>query len=231
MYRSNSISEKYKVLESISYNIIHLAHSNMKALVLDSAPTIPINAPDDAPLLYQARSRSSKGYPFLGAQQPVYSHFVTLGEGSPRVKKLMEIPETDVSPPQTVNTVSELLKAEKISNMKEESSTSSSNINDSQFKEAAHRNLEAADALPENSYKPSTDAPKVTGKNTAAFVNEMAAVAATKQRKVVKKALKQTTKKTASKGGKKVSCKRPSMPKKASKPQKMNSFRIMGKKK
>ena len=58
----------------------------MKSLVLDSAHTIPLSAPNEVPVFYQPRSRSSKGYPFLGAQQPTYSHFVTLGEGSPHVK-------------------------------------------------------------------------------------------------------------------------------------------------
>ena len=85
--------------------------------------------------------------------------------------------------------------------------------------------METADSLPEDSYKPSKSVPNEMGKNTAAFVNEMAAVAPTKKTKVVKKVVRSMARKVM----KKQPLKKLVKPKKVSKSKKMNTFRILSK--
>ena len=65
----------------------------MKTIVLDSIPSIPLRIPDahlNVSPAYKARTR---GQPLLGQTQVRYSHYVSLGEGSLHLKKLLELPE------------------------------------------------------------------------------------------------------------------------------------------
>ena len=90
----------------------------MKSLFLDSAPNVSFSTPTSVPLYYTFAKAKSKGYPFLGAQQATYGHFVNLSDHSEPVKKLLEVPESATEPPQPVHAYSELLKAKKIANPK-----------------------------------------------------------------------------------------------------------------
>ena len=90
----------------------------MKTIVLDSSPTVPIRIPDNVSFnvspAYQGRK--TKGQPLLGQSQVKYTHFVPMGDASPNIKKLLEIPESDTSTLKPIEGYQEVLKEEKSSN-------------------------------------------------------------------------------------------------------------------
>ena len=191
----------------------------MKSLFLDSGPNVSFSTPGSAPLHYTFGNAKSKGYPFLGAQQSTYGHFVNLSDHSEAVKKLLEEPESATEPPQPVHAYSELLKAEKIANPTTAPPPSTPALNDNEFKEAAKHFLNAKTTLPQNDYEPPKDGPKIEPPMTASLVNELAAVATPKKRVYVAR--------------KKKAHPAPSPPKKkVIKFKKLvTSFRVIGKKK
>ena len=69
--------------------------------------------------------------------QPKYTHFVPLGEESKHLKKLLELPESDTSPPKLVKAYNEMLK---------EPQGKEPVVVDSTFKEASQQYLNAPKA-------------------------------------------------------------------------------------
>ena len=86
----------------------------MESIVLDSTPTVPIKLPDsDLHLFVSPRYLGrSKGQPILGQKTAKYTHYITIGDASPQIKKLMEIKATDVTPSEPIDIYKEVLKAE-----------------------------------------------------------------------------------------------------------------------
>ena len=192
----------------------------MKSLFLDSAPNISFSTPTNTPLHYTFSKSKSKGYPFLGAQQSTYGHFVNLNDAPEPVRKLLEVPESATEAPQPVPAYSELLKAEKVSHPPATSSAPSPALNDKEFKEKAkdYLNDDGGNTLPQNDYEPPKEGPKIVPATTASLVNELAAVA--------------ETKKKAAPSRKRHAAPPPTKKMKVAKPKKLTtSFRIVGKKK
>ena len=136
----------------------------MKRVVLDSSPTIPIRILDDVgfstPPTYPRRK--PRGQPILGQQQVKYSHFVPMGDMSPDVKKLLEIPESDTSPPKPINGYQEILKEGKVYH--------------SDFKSVAKDYLNTPNTTRKDGYFPYDEDPvPIVAKNSANLANIIAA--------------------------------------------------------
>ena len=88
----------------------------MKSIVPDSAPTVPLRIPSEVCFNVSPYYQGCKlpGQPLLGGQSPFkYTHFVPMGDMSPSIKKLLEIPESDTSPLKPIEGHQEILKEEK----------------------------------------------------------------------------------------------------------------------
>ena len=87
----------------------------MIRVALDSLPTATIKIPSDVSFnmlpAYQGKRR--RGQPILGHQQAKYTHFVPMGDTSSHIKKLLEIPESDMAPLKPFDGYNEILKTEK----------------------------------------------------------------------------------------------------------------------
>ena len=184
----------------------------MKTLVLDSTPTVPMHIPS-ATTFHIGPPKRGRGPPLLGMRQPKYTHFVPLGEGSKELKKLLELPESDTSPPKLVKAYTEMLK---------QPQGKEPEIVDPAFKEASQQYLNAPKANKEETFLPQgkEEAPPIIGKNRADLANEVA-VDAPKRKKVTPAPRKLLA---------------PASPKKMKKktavaPKKLTSFRVVGKKK
>ena len=91
----------------------------MKTLVLDSSPSVNIHLRSN-PTGHVESSIRNKGQPILGQNQSMFYHFVPLNDHSnPHLKELLSIPETDDTPPETIDSLKELSKNEKISKGKD----------------------------------------------------------------------------------------------------------------
>ena len=144
--------------------IISTSNTAMKRVVLDSSLTIPIRIPDavgySMPPTYLRRK--PRGLPILGQQPVKYTHFVNMGDVSPGVKKLLEIPESDTSPLKPIEGYQELLKEGKVYH--------------SDFKRAAKNYLNTPNTSRKDDYFPYTEeSVPLVAKNSANLANIVAA--------------------------------------------------------
>ena len=107
----------------------------MSSLVLDSFPTAEISPPSTVQIntspSYHGKRRL--GQPLLGAQpQRSSSYIVPMIDSSPRVKKLLELPENDTSPVKPLKGYTEILKDEQ---EKTETPVVSKKVYNKEFKE------------------------------------------------------------------------------------------------
>ena len=147
----------------------------MIRLALDSLPTVPIKIPSDVSFnvspAYQGKRR--RGQPILGQQQEKYTHFVPMGDTSPHIKKLLEIPESDRAPLKPFDGYNEILKAEKESNGKKP--VIDKNVFHPDFKTNAKAYLNTPNRDHRDSYFPKEDHVPLVAKNNANLANIVAA--------------------------------------------------------
>ena len=182
-----------------------------KTIILDSAPSVPMRISSSAQALHVGPRQKRRGPPLLGMQRSDYTHFVPLGEGSKHIKKLLELPESDTSPPKLIEGYTE--------SSKPPSNQEPIQV-DSAFKEAAQQYLEAPKSGKEDSFFSKEEDPSpLIGKNSADLANEVAAVAP-----------KPKKKKPLAVGMKQLTVPQPQK-KKVAAPKKLTSFRVVSRKK
>ena len=100
-----------------------------------------------------------------------------MGDASPNIKKLLEIPESDTSALKPIEGYQEVLKEEKTGN--DEKIAPPIQVFDSEFKNDAKDYLNAPSADRKDSYFPNEEAVPVMEKNTANLANIVAVAQAT----------------------------------------------------
>ena len=192
----------------------------MIRVALDSLPTVPIKIPSDVSFNVSPtyRGKRRRGQPILGQQQEKYTHFVPMGDTSPHIKKLLEIPESDRTPLKPFDGYSEILKAEKESNG--EKPVVDQNVFHPDFKTDAKAYLNTPNRDRRDSYFSKEDHVPLVAKNNANLANIIAAA----RPKVETKAKVKPGPMPKSKPQKSLKKKKPA-------PMKMTSFRILEKKK
>ena len=196
----------------------------MKSIVLDSAPTVPLRIPSEVRFNVSPnyQGRKLRGQPLLGGQSPFkYTHFVPMGDMSPSIKKLLEIPESDTSPLKPIEGHQEILKEEKANKTK---AAAPENVVDSNFKSEAQSFLNKPITPSEHTLSTDPESAQVLANNTANLANLVAATqpAAKQKSKPMTKA--KSRPKPQAKPSKKIKKK-----KTVTRPKKMSSFRIIQK--
>ena len=149
----------------------------MTTIVLDSSPTVPIRIPDEVHFNVSPayRGRKLRGQPLLGqGSQTRYSHFVPMGDASPSIKKLLEIPESDNSAMEPIEGYKEILKEEKYIN--EDKAGPPARVFDSEFRDTAKDYLNTPSNEKMDEYPPNNEAKAtpVGDKSTANLANIVA---------------------------------------------------------
>ena len=161
--------------------VISVSDFNMsKTVILDSYPTASIHFPSHVPLntLPPLFPQKHKGQPLLGQHQAKYTHFIPMKDESSHVKDLLEVQDTETAEPQPIQGYQELLKAEKILTGEAKPSTSdSSSIVDSSFKNEAKEYLQSPNTYSEDSYQGKQQPEDTTEKNDSQVASIIAAAA------------------------------------------------------
>ena len=197
----------------------------MKRMVLDSLPTVPIRIPNDASFNASPRyqGRKLRGQPLLGQHQVKYTHFVPMmGDTSPNIKKLLEIPESNNSPMKPIEGYQEMLKDEKI-NKDEKGKVTPKTVFNPEFKNAARNYLDTPTIQRIDTFSPDPKSAKLVTKSTANLANIVAA--AKPAAKPKSKPKPKTRPRSKTKQSHKMKKKKPEV-----KPKKISSFKIIRKK-
>ena len=196
----------------------------MKTLVLDSSPTVPIKIPREVNFNVSPAyvGRKLRGQPLLGQGPQVrYSHFVPMGDASPTIKKLLEIPESDNSAKEPIEGRQEILKEEKYIN--EDKAVTPVKVFDSDFINSAKDYLSTPNEEKKDSYPTTEESTPLMEKNTA---NLASIVAVARPPPKTMKPRARPSAKSKPKVSKKTGKKKTLM-----KPKKMTTFKILRKNK
>ena len=138
----------------------------MASIVLDSFPTGTINIPETVEINKTPYyGRRTRGRPMLGAQQVRPRYFVPVGDSSPRIKKLLELPENNTAPKKPLVGYTEIMKKEK--KKKSNKPMVSKKVFNAKFKEEAREYLNTPNHNRNNSYITSKRSTPIRTKNSA----------------------------------------------------------------
>ena len=212
--------ERYKGRCNGHLLVISCLPINMSTIVLDSLPSVRIRIPSETNLNVSPRNRGRKlrGQPLLGQRPRLrYTHFVPMGDASPSIKKLLEIPES-----QTMHS--------KPSDQDEANEDSAKNVvkppakmYSAEFKRDAQDYLNTPNIERRDNYHPREKTTPIVAKNTANLAN---IVAVAQPSSKTMKARARPKAKSKPKTSKKTAKKKTLM-----KPKKMTTFKILQKNK
>ena len=131
---------------------------SVKTVILDSNPLVSYRFDNSIHAEEETFGRRNL-QPLLGKLRSKYSHFVPLQDSSEPIKKLLEIPETEVAQSEPVKGFEKILEAEKVAKYQDSSDPNPSKVVDKDFVNMAKTYVNTAPADNQESYEP----PKQTG--------------------------------------------------------------------
>ena len=163
----------------------------MKTVLLDSSPSVNINLRPNPPGHVESFIRN-KGQPILGQNLSMFYHFVPLNAHSdPHLKEVLSVPETDDTSPETIDSLKELSKNEKI--LKGEDVTSTlldEQVLGSDFEKEARKYMKAAKPNQIDTFETTEDPKELeipSEKNAAELATIIAAAQPPRRHKYVTK--------------------------------------------